>query len=248
MPANNPDHPKLIEISGIQKSLYGFYFFSNNAEDIKVALKEIKFSQRHLVSPRRQTDVRDSLNETPVLLLDFVQILNALIDRNIVTLKEGITIEGLFALPDVDENNPLGLSQEDFCLKKDSINRDRISLSETAITTISALLFKKKLDIETLVSETDLVEKTLRSFLRGASIQKHSFLTSLNLLANQGVIEKPQTGFDQFLSNARNETSNPTVSNTATACARAGLLNSNLQAATLAAAAAVAAQGLSAGS
>jgi hypothetical protein len=246
MPANNPDHPKLIEISGIQKSLYGFYFFSNNAEDIKVALKEIKFSQRHLVSPRRQTDVRDSLNETPVLLLDFVQILNALIDKKIVTLKEGITIEGLFALPDVDENNPLGLSQEDFCLKKDSINRDRISLSETAITTISALLFKKKLDIETLVSKTNLVEKTLRSFLRGASIQKDSFLTILNLLANHGVIEKPKTGFDQFLSNARNETSNPTVSNTATACASAGS-NSNAQIATLAAAT-FTAQGQSAGS
>ena len=217
MAANNADHPKPIEISGIQKRLYGFYFFPDDATDIKVALKRIKFSQRHLVRPKRQTDVTDSLNETPVLLLDFIKILNALIDKKIVTLEEGKTIEGLLQLPDVDENNPLELSQEDFYLKKDSTNRDRMSLSETAITTISALLFKKNLDIEKAVSQIDLIEKTLRSFLRGASIQKYPFLTILNLLAKEGVIEKPQTSFEAFLSGARNETSLTSATATTTA-------------------------------
>ena len=120
MAANNADHPKPTEISGIQKRLYGFYFFPGDATGIKVALKRIKLSQRRLVSPKRETDVIDSLNETPVLLLDFIKILNALIDKKIVTLEEGKTIEGLLQLPDVDENNPLELSQEDFYLKKDS--------------------------------------------------------------------------------------------------------------------------------
>ena len=36
---------------------------------------------------------------------------------------------------------------------------------------------------------------TLRSFLRGAGIHKNSFLTILNLLADQGVIKGPETSF-----------------------------------------------------
>jgi hypothetical protein len=131
-----------------------------------------------------------------LILIDFIKILNALIDKKIVTLKKGITIEGLFALPDVDENNPSRLSKGDIHFRG-----SRISLSETARDKINGLLFKKNLDIETLVSKkNDLNQNTLRSFLRGAGIQRYSFLKILNLLADQGVIEQPKTSFESLLS------------------------------------------------
>jgi hypothetical protein len=237
----SPPPAELVVISRIQKESARFCFCEDDATAIKDALKKIGLAQRRLVHPRMHNHVENSLNKQPVPLLDFIQILKALIKKNIVTLNKGQTIESLLKLPHVDENNPLRLSKDDIHFRK-----RWIFLSEKIIETIHALLLKKKVDLQTLVDpKSKISEKTLRSFLRGASIQRHSFLEILNLLADHGVLETPKTGFDQFLSNARNETSNPTVSNTATACASAGP-NSNPQAATLAAA--LEAQGRSAGS
>lgn len=126
--------------------------------------------------------------------MDFVPILRTLIDKKIVTLKKGTTIEGLLELPEVDENNPLELSEEDISFKG-----NRIFLSETARDKINGLLFKKNLDIETLVSKNDLNEDTLRRFLKGTGIPKNSFLKILNLLADQGVLKEPETSFEALL-------------------------------------------------
>ena len=197
MPANNPDHPKPIEISGIQTHPEGFCFLPDDARKIKDRIEATKgLTQRNLsTNAGRKGYVSSSLNKKPVHFVDFIEILKALIDRNIVTLAEGTTIESLLKLPDVDEKNPLELSKEDIHFRG-----SWISLAETTRNKINGLLFKKNLDMEALVSKNDLNEDTLRRFLKGTEIHKNSFLTILNLLARQGVLEQPKTSFDALLS------------------------------------------------
>ena len=194
--ASNPP-AKHIEISGAQKNSAGFCFLPDDAREIKDRIEATKgLSQRNLsTNAGRKGYVSSSLNKKPVHFVDFIEILKALIDRNIVTLKKGTTIESLLKFPDVDEKNPLGLSKEDIHFRG-----SWISLSKTARDKINGLLFKKNLDIETLVSKNNLNEDTLRGFLKGTEIHKNSFLTILNLLAQQGVLEKPKTSFDALLS------------------------------------------------
>jgi hypothetical protein len=223
MPANNPDHPKPIEISGIQTHSAGFCFLSDDATNIKAALKQAGVGQRRLVSPRRQTDVRDSLNETPVLLLDFVQILKALFkprenfdNQSIAVLKEGKTIETLLGIDKIE--GPLNINDK-ICFKKDSLNRKFFCLSNESILHINALLYKNDiLEITNLLSKADVNERFLRRFLKGKLVLRDSFLKLLNLLADEGVIEKPQTSFQDLLSNATQEEGLTAARNTTENC------------------------------
>ncbi len=136
-----PPPAELTVISNIEKESPGFFFCEDDATAIKDALKKIGLAQRRLVNPEMHTYVEHSLNKKPVHLLDFIQILNALIEKNIVTLKKRTTIESLLKLTHVDENNPLKLSKEDIHFKG-----KRIFLSEKIIETINALLLKKNLE------------------------------------------------------------------------------------------------------
>jgi predicted XRE-type DNA-binding protein len=202
----SPPPTESIVISGIKKESSEFCFLPDDATAIKNEIEKRRkagenITRSYLFGPSHGNTsnyVSKSLNSQPVYFLDFIKILNALIDRNIVTLKKGITIEGLFALPDVDEKNPLELSKEDIHFRG-----SWICLSEEAISKINALLFKKNLTLESFfpqLEETSTKDVTLRSFLRGAKIQKNSFLKILNLLAEQGVLEQPKTSFDALLS------------------------------------------------
>ena len=144
--ASNPP-AKHIEISGVQKNSAGFCFLPKDAEAIKDAIQQKKrktpgekINQRYLLGkPDTARFVGRSLNNGPIHLLDFVQILRALVERGIVTLGDK-TLEDVLQLPDVHENSPLELFKEDIHFKG-----SKICLSEEAISKINALLFKKNL-------------------------------------------------------------------------------------------------------
>jgi hypothetical protein len=210
MAANNADHRKPIEISGIQENSEGFCFLPNDATDIKAALKQAGVGQRRLISAKMHSAVEQSLNGTNVSLLDFIQILKALFkprenfdNQSIAVLKEGKTIETLLGIDNIE--GPLNINDK-ICVKKDTVNRKFFCLSNESILHINALLYKNDiLEITDLLSKADVNERFLRRFLKGKLVLRDSFLKLLNLLADEGVIEKPQTSFQDLLSNATQE-------------------------------------------
>ena len=212
MPANNLDHRKPIEISGIQENSEGFFFLPDDATDIKAALKQASVGQRRLINAKMHYIVENSLKGTNVSLLDFIQILKALFkprenfnNQSIAVLKEGTTIETLLGIDNIE--GPLNINDK-IRFKPDSVsvNKTYFCLSNESILPINALLYKNNiLEITDLLSKTDVNERFVRRFLKGKLVLREPFLKLLKLLADEGVIQKPETSFQDLLSNATQE-------------------------------------------